>query len=422
MIKFMLPLLALFAVLESCGQIVVDIEELENQQCFWEKEDKVLLLSSETDWLSTTRNFVLKESELSGNSYLSFSKDYGKTWISNINNVIGTINFVHWFSDGTCLICTPNKCYWTSDYKTLNVSNILDEDGSALIIPVEEWHFNVPNSQSNELALIDGKEYLLWGDYCGEANYSSVWSTKDCGHTIQRVLKNNVSSITNVEGNEVPFVITHVHKVTFDNLHNCYWITTGDYGSGCKLIRADIIDGDWHFTQVLEGPKAKFVGVMVDEEYIYFVTDYTNPGLHNGLLRCSLEQLGNIDNYEYLWQVPNEDVTASAKKICLSNIFKDDAGNIIITGDDGQFNVLWYAYRNYDFKEIHLISNIIERFSVHYFVGPNFNGDLIAPLTTYGWSGGRDRMGLNRCKRVLISTDFRKNGAVDFGKNMSGIF
>lgn len=402
---FLVHALVLFLATVSCSKVNIETDDVNSGRNSWGGE-YLISLNARTDWLSTTRNYVLKELDLSGTKCLSFSTDCGATWSEPIINTIGTINFVHWFSDGTCLMCSPTACYWTEDYKTLYRSLIVEDNGKELLFRSKEWHFNVPNSQPSEVAIIDGIEYLMWGDYCGSNTDSSVWLSEDNGHTIRRVLKNNESVIRDVRGNAIPFAITHIHKVTYDKLHKCYWITTGDYGTKNKLIKAEVNNGRWQFIQIIEGERAKFVDVFVDEDYLYCVTDYTGRGLHNGLLRCPLNLLGDIDHYEYLWEVPNEDVSSSATKKCLSNYFHDNEGNRIIMGDDGQFNIIWYAYQSYAFKEIIIESSIIKKFSVHYFVGPNNNGDIIAPLTTYGWSGGRDRMGLNRSIRVLISSDF----------------
>lgn len=359
--------------------------------------------SEETDWISTARNYILK----GDNTTLKISDDLGKTWKSSTNPV-GQIVFVHWFSNGTCLICSPTKAYYTTDYENWTPSDIKDADGNTISISDSQWCFNMMNSYNSPVAMIGDKEFCMWGDYGHSSGYTArIWCSDDYGATIKCVLKNGYSMTTHVDG-EKTLNITHFHHCMWDNIHKCYWITTGDSNNENQLIKGTYEDNAWKFETVLSGNNAKFIMVWADETYLYALTDYTT-GIQTGLLRCPLNRISDINNWKFIWSPENNE--------CLGNMFADAEGNMVITGDDATWKKFWYANRDVNFKAIENTSNLVSgNFCIHYLVGPNYNGDVIASLTTYGWTATKAQCGWNVSKRVIFSKAMRNAGAKDFGK------
>lgn len=359
--------------------------------------------SEETDWISTARNYILK----GNNSTLQISDDLGKTWISSTNPV-SQIVFVHWFSNGTCLICSPTKAYYTTDYAHWIPSVIKDADGNSITISDSQWCFNMMNSYNSPVAMIGDKEFCMWGDYGHSSGYTArIWCSEDYGATVKCVLKNGYSQTTHADGDKT-LNITHFHHCMWDNIHKCYWITTGDYTDKNQLIKGTYEGNAWKFETVLKGDNAKFIMVWADDTYLYALTDYTT-GIQTGLLRCPLNRISDINNWKFIWSPENNE--------CLGNMFADAEGNMVITGDDATWKKFWYAHGDVDFKAIENTSDIVSGdFCIHYLVGPNYNGDVIASLTTYGWGATKAQCGWNVSKRVLFSKAMRDAGAKNFGK------
>lgn len=374
--------------------------------------------SEETDWISTARNYILK----GDNTTLQISDDLGKTWKSSTNPV-GQIVFVHWFSNGTCLICSPTKAYYTINHTDWIQSDIKDADGNTITISDSQWCFNMMNSYNSPVAMIEDKEFCMWGDYGHSGGYTArIWCSDDYGATVKCVLKNGYSMTTHADGEKM-LNITHFHHCMWDNIHKCYWITTGDYTTGNQLIKGTYEGNAWKFETVLKGDNAKFIMVWADDIYLYALTDYTT-GIQTGLLRCPLNRISDINNWKFIWSPENNE--------CLGNMFADAEGNMVITGDDATWKKFWYAHGDVDFKAINNTSNLINEsnspanlsnqgkqagdFCIHYLVGPNYNGDVIASLTTYGWTATKAQCGWNVSKRVLFSKAMRNAGAKNFGK------
>lgn len=66
--------------------------------------------------------------------------------------------------------------------------------------------------------------------------------------------------------------IRHVHNIVYDGWQNCLWILTGDYGSECRILRADCDFG--HIETVLQGnQQARAVAMVPMQDGLYFASD-----------------------------------------------------------------------------------------------------------------------------------------------------
>ena len=159
----------------SCGAISLKADETDDIQI----SNTVNL--HKTDIIATSEDNILKLA----NDSLYFSSDLGKTW-KKLKNTIGTITFVHFFSNHSCLICGRYDAYWVdSSFKKLTQSVLYDYDGT--IITQKTPHFFQALQGHKYEYLIDGKRTLIWSDYLGEVEgyVSRVWSTDDFGKTLR---------------------------------------------------------------------------------------------------------------------------------------------------------------------------------------------------------------------------------------------
>lgn len=346
-----------------------------------------------TTWLATTRNYILK---LEGEN-LMHSDDLGKTW-KTLENIIGDIVFVHWFSDGTCLICGEEKIYKTRDFNSLIEIPVYDLDGS--LFAGGSHNFFHEFSYNNPYNLIDGKETVVWSDYDNSTGYvSRVWMSNDNGASIHCILKNGESI---VDGSVLS--ITHFHHCVWDKYEQCLWISTGDYNNGNKLIKGTCTNGVWSFTTIAQGNEFKFGMILFDEIYLYLITDITSGDAPRGIVKVAKASISDANSYSYIYKNPqNVSFISYYENNTIKVLFPDGAqsnrGKVYIANGDANF-------AEYDFVCSDGQSRILGQS-----VGPNYNGDLIA-ITYSGYGSGYK---LNM-PRYLLSEGMKNAGFANFSK------
>ncbi len=103
---------------------------------------------------------------------------------------------------------------------------------------------------------------VYWGEYFANASRDEVhiYSSTDGGSTWS-------VAYTFPKG-----AIRHVHNIAYDGWQDCLWISTGDYGNECRILRAscDLRQVD----VVLQGnQQARAVGLVPTETGLYFSSD-----------------------------------------------------------------------------------------------------------------------------------------------------
>lgn len=177
-----------FSAFFSCEVIPLELEKTGNIHF-----SKTINLHK-TDIIATSGNCILK---LVADS-LYLSNDLGKSW-NILKNTIGTITFVHFFTNQSCLICGRYEAFWAdSSFNKLTQSVLYDYDGTE--ITQKTPHFFQALQGHKYEYLIDGKSTLIWSDYFGETEgyVSRVWTSDDYGKTIRCICKNKET--TTVEG------------------------------------------------------------------------------------------------------------------------------------------------------------------------------------------------------------------------------
>ena len=272
---------------------------------------------SKTDILATSGDNILR---LTDNDKLLMSNDLGKTWKS-LDNTIGIISAVHWFSDQSCLICSRYKAYWVDkSFSTIHESIVYDYDGS--VLSDTSPHFYLARRGHDYSGSINGVETFIWSDYFGEVEryVSRVWQTTDNGKTIKCICKNNETVADNGE----IIKCRHFHDCIIRENHDEIYITSGDSGSQCQLIKGTFRNGKWSYHIIGKGKEFKFCGTWIKEPYFYTVTDYTGYSV-NGLLKVEFTKMDDINNYHYVYKAQDNKPLVGLRKY----------GKYIFLGYDG---------------------------------------------------------------------------------------
>lgn len=347
-----------------------------------------------TDWVATSRNYILR---LSDNVFYH-SSDLGKTWTS-LANTIGDVMFVHWFSDGTCLLCTATAAYTTKDWDSFTESTVYDADGNAFV--GESKNFFTIGNYNSELCIVNGSEVALWCDYGNADNYiSRVWMAEQNGSIVRCILKNNE---TVIDGDV--FSCTHFHDCVWDKYDNCLWISAGDYGTTSHLLKGTYNNG-WRFEILQSGIEFKFAGLLVDESFLYCMTDYTDGG-DTGIKRVLKKDAADASAFVLIYK--------TIDNTAMLNLYEDEFGQKVLTpdSDPNKFGTFLYADKDLNFQEKHFVVSNGQSLALHHFYGPNYNGEMIA-ITSTGYGFGP---GITTCTRCLFSDGLWNGRYKDFAKS-----
>lgn len=355
-----------------------------------------------TNWIATSRNYILKEEEIEGVKYLYHSNNLGVTWKS-LENIVGNITFVHWFSDGTCLICGTDKAYYTKDWSVLTQTNVYDFDGTEFVGVEGATSFYSAFDINSQYYEYDGKEFMVWGDYGGLNGYiSRVWYTEDNGQTLNCILKNNESIVS-----DSVLSVRHFHHCVFDKYDKCLWITCGDAYTENRIVRGVLIDGTWKFSNFAIGNQFKMGQIMYDETYLYFVTDYTDTERPTGIVTVPKNRVHDITSYSYLY--------ADMDSTPFTAYFSDDNGNRLLMPDGIGYKKLWVAKDDFNFELKEIDFSDGKNLAIGVPIGTNYNGDLLVRAYN-GYNYDTEAFILNGTQTYNLSNALRNAGYKDFGK------
>lgn len=350
------------------------------------------VLLEPTDWIATSRNYILK----GDTSVLYHSADLGKTW-KEMENTIGEIMHVHWFADGTLLLCTASKAYVTKDFESLTESTILDYDGTPFV--GEGYSFFTIANYNSDVVFVDGAECAIWCDYGNASGYvSRLWIAENNGARIRCLLKNGASLASGGTLN-----ITHFHACVWDRYEKCLWVATGDYDDTSCLLKGTCNNGAWSFEKILGSYDAKFGQLLVDQDFLYCTTDYVNTQ-ETGLRMVAKQYANDISKYVYAYK--------NVDGVAFINYYEDKRGHKIMFPDSGVKNIFYYANGDVDFKPVAFTTRDLATIALHHVYGGNYNGDVVA-ITSGGYGF---TTGITRQKRYLLATSLRNCGCYDFGK------
>lgn len=356
--------------------------------------------SEDSGVLYTIDNFIMKHSFEDNVEYLSFSTDLGKSWTTVENTFDEKITHVHYFADGTFMLCTPDKCYWTKDFETFTESTIYDYDGS-IYQPVEgETRFYA--TKGYERTFINGKEWHFFGDYVQTTPNPRLWCTTDYGRTLRCVYAFGLSSI-----NETVYRARHIHAFKYNPFDKKFYVFTGDNANECHVIKGTCAEGVWAWEHVATGDEWKLTQPEFFEGYMVAVTDYTTQALANkkGIIRCPTEDM-LADNFTYWFKASSEIMGNAA----ITKYFRDKNGWRIILPDYAGGAKVLMAKNDLDFVWV----NNTDGLRICGFTACNHKGDVYAFYRNVGTSVvGEDWLKI-QIPSFNLTKAMRKAGASDF--------
>lgn len=313
---------------------------------------------------ATAMNYVLKTETINDSSYIKISQDLGKTW-TQIPNILGDIVAYHFFSDGTIMLCSPQKVYWTDDYLTLNEATVYDHDGS-VFVPTSRHFFAMQTG--DKLDFVGDTEIHSWGDYHVDGTPARIWYTTDNGRTIKCSARFGVTDMGGVVRS-----IRHIHRVYYHQKTDYWYVTTGDFGAECMIIRGRYTPSTdtWAWEVLNSGIYYKFGNIMIDDDNMAFmITDYTEASQaeEKGIYRVHASNLGDFSKYRMIYKAePSEWGSIAPVSLLL-----DPNGNKVILPDWLGSGYIWVASEGLDFKRVTVSPNVL----LTYTLGENYNGDI----------------------------------------------
>lgn len=345
--------------------------------------------------IETSMNYILKLE----NNTLKLSKDCGKTWLDKANT-FGTIAHAHFFGDGTLLLCTWEKAYWTTDFVTFTETAIYDENGSPWTCESGGYHF-FWQQKCDSVEVIDGVEMHYWGDYRLAGNVR-LWYTTDNGRTLKCAFNFGTSQI---DGQTIH--ARHPHQFIYNKYDGYFYVTTGDHNGATEIHlmrgRYSVNNDSWTWEMVGEGDNYKFGQLFFDEAFMYAITDYANVQnlLPKGILKCPMDKLSTPSAYTNAWQDSDGQISAQAG---LVSILLDKGGRKIMTIDSYQPGYMFVALEGLNFKKVAVGG---QQFGIR-FTGPNYNGDFYATFKTFDMT--KNACSLSYYPTINVTDLLRENG------------
>ena len=309
--------------------------------------------------------------ELVGNT-LNLSEDAGQTFTKSmvIDPSVGMVKYYHIFDDGSLLFCTHDKAYNSSDFLSYSESDILDLDGSPLVVTGLDNFGQYMHDRNTQK--VDNLEMLVWGNYSNVGPPIRLWYTIDRGATIKCCYKFNTAG---------QFQCSHVHNTLFNPADNSFWILTGDDpDSECRFIKSlyDVASDTWSFSEIAPpNLKYKSTNMLFYEEYVYFTWDTTIGGIS----RCRYDELHDSSKFVSLFVTPND---------CLDAIMSVKGELIVIQSYYGGSNPttnIWYSPDRVNFHMIQTDADFGEnpnRTCFYGLRGPNVDGRVLAGINKPG--------------------------------------
>lgn len=351
---------------------------------------------------ATSMNYILKTELIDNVDYIKISTDLGKTW-TQMPNILGDIVSYHFFSDGTIMLCSPTKVYWTRDYLTLNESTVYDHDGS-VFVPTGRHFFTMQTGDS--VQYIDNQEIFVFADYL-TVTKPRIWYSLDRGRTIKCAA---LFGTTVMDGSVRD--ITHVHRVYYHKKSQTFYITTGDYGNGNMIMKAvyNVATDTWTWDVLATGIEYKFGNITIDDNNIaYLVTDYTEASLADkkGIYRVPVPDLGDITKYQRIYHAD----TVTWGSIAPLLLIMDKNGNKVLLPDYLGKGFIWVARDGLDFVKVRLSEDVL----LQYAVGANYKGDIYC-IDYYanggGWRLNRGSFNLTKMLRDAGVSDFMRGTTI----------
>lgn len=357
-------------------------------------------IKGDTGVIYTTENFIMRYFIENETTYLQFSQDLGQTWVTVENTFDERITHVHYFLDGTFLMCTPSQAFWTKDFQTWNESVVYDYDGS-IFQPVEgETRFFAQRGRYR--TIIDDQEWHLFGDYILTTKKPRLWYTNDNGRTIRAAFAFGLSDI---DGTVLP--ARHVHNFEYNPYDKHFYVFTGDAANECHIMKGTYEGGVWTWERIVTGAIWKLVYPEFFPGYFCAITDYTDNSLaeKKGVIKIPTQNISQ-DNITYLFKATSQIMGSSA----LTNYICDKNGWRVVLTDYLGGNKIMIAKNNFNFQWVTNTQGL----RIGSFTGPNANGDVYSSYRPVGASVASEDILTVLATKFNFTEAMREAGAKDF--------
>lgn len=268
-------------------------------------------------------------------SLFYISRDLGKTWNPGPKLDKGQIvRLAYLFNDGALFYCTDDKCFYSTDYATVEQSSVYDIDGQ-VFVPSSPFHSFSAYEHDAKRVIQGDREVLCWGNYNNEESInpgfvSRIWLTYDKGKTVRCSFKFGTSTINNSVINA-----RHVHSLNYNRYDSTFWVCTGDDPKTSHWLKGVFNSklGEIKWELIGTGLDYKTGNMQFYKNWIYASKD-SQPG---GVFRIKYDEARDMSRKELLLQTPND---------CLS-VYVGNSGDILAimttTGGSCDPRIIYYS-------------------------------------------------------------------------------
>ncbi len=260
------------------------------------------------------------------------SEDNSHTWPHRATfSDAANITFSHIFKNGNVLFATRTKLFLSTDnLKSYREVGLKNADGTDYIVHTPQdpenpgWYFaTLTGLNSWE---IDGKEMLVWGNYCnvvGGATPPNIYYSTDNGQTVKIAYAfgqnphyrdkdptgGNTGTLLGDPNN--PVICRHIHSVAYNSAENAFYACTGDRerpeGYECHWLRGtyDAAKDAWNWAVIVSeslNTRYKAGGINFVDGQAYWISDANGPLPHDrGLFRCDPADIPNPEKHTMLF-------------------------------------------------------------------------------------------------------------------------
>jgi hypothetical protein len=268
-----------------------------------------------------------------GDGKIVLSEDNGKTWPhSAAFPEADNITFSVILKNGNILFATRQQLFLSTDnLKTHRPITVKDQKGADYIphTPVDPklpgWYFH--SLDGEHTWDINGKEMLVWGNYCNVTGGSvpvNIYYSTDSGQTVKiayafgqnpKFQQKGAAPTDKLLGNpENSTIARHIHSVAYNPAENAFYACTGDidrtHGKEVHWLRGtyDAKADTWDWKTIISvdsNSRFKSGGINFVDGRLYWIADANGPAIANrhdrGIFTCAPKDVTNFDAHKMLF-------------------------------------------------------------------------------------------------------------------------
>jgi hypothetical protein len=273
-----------------------------------------------------------------GDGKIYLSDDNARTWAHSAEFADAeNITFSCILKNGNIVFATREKLFLSTDnLKTHRPIVVKDREGRDYIPHTPKnadqpgWYFH-PLDGIHTWD-IDGKEMLVWGNYCnvlGGPVPVNIYYSTDNGQTVKIAFsfgrnphfqEKGVEPASFLGDRTNPVICRHVHSVVFNPAERAFYACTGDinrgHGNECHWLRGEYDartdKWDWQtLVSVNANSRYKSGGICFVDGQLYWAADANGPKLPDekhdrGIFRCTPAELADPKKHTLLFNAEFE--------------------------------------------------------------------------------------------------------------------